>query len=412
MEEASMYVTNNDLLKLPYLNKCKVLTGDIGLNNIISWPYVAKTLLLENLFRGGEFVIIAETYVPFSEEILLNFLDIGKACNISGILIFLDKEREGKMHKVPQSVINKAISYQIPIFEMPWEIRSIDVLKSISFLIFENEHRHNGLDECMKNIIFFDGQLDTISLRQLQNYNYDDQPYFLFRLQLFDFTDYCENRGITGSVSIHNQKKFIKHSIISFITTYFPNVLICDNSDIIAAIIPSSLKDRIFDGKTINSLKKDIQTTIPNLTFCICVSQQYDTIKLVNEAFHQTTHLLPLRQLDEFRDVPILYDRIGLYKVLIQLNRDALTSIYQSTFAQLIEADNLNQGELIETLQVYLKNNMSVDATARELFIHNNTIRYRLKKIESYTGMSLKSVSDLTMLYYCICVLEYLNLKE
>ena len=43
-------------------------------------------------------------------------------------------------------------------------------------------------------------------------------------------------------------------------------------------------------------------------------------------------------------------------------------------------------GELLETLWCYLDNGRSLEATARELFVHPNTVRYRLKKVAELVG--------------------------
>jgi DNA-binding PucR family transcriptional regulator len=49
---------------------------------------------------------------------------------------------------------------------------------------------------------------------------------------------------------------------------------------------------------------------------------------------------------------------------------------------------------LLETLVVFLDNNSSVEATARALFVHANTVRYRLKRIQETTGYSPTDARD------------------
>ncbi|GGL82621.1 PucR family transcriptional regulator [Microlunatus endophyticus] len=49
---------------------------------------------------------------------------------------------------------------------------------------------------------------------------------------------------------------------------------------------------------------------------------------------------------------------------------------------------------LLETLVVFLDNNSSVEATARALFVHANTVRYRLKRIQEVTGYSPSDARD------------------
>ena len=45
-----------------------------------------------------------------------------------------------------------------------------------------------------------------------------------------------------------------------------------------------------------------------------------------------------------------------------------------------------HQSDLLNTLWCYLDNGRSLEATARELFVHPNTVRYRLKRISEVIG--------------------------
>lgn len=58
--------------------------------------------------------------------------------------------------------------------------------------------------------------------------------------------------------------------------------------------------------------------------------------------------------------------------------RTLIERIYEPLKAQ--------SGELLETLWCYLDNGRSLEATARELFVHPNTVRYRLKKVTEVVG--------------------------
>ncbi|WP_070121246.1 sugar diacid recognition domain-containing protein [Bacillus marinisedimentorum] len=64
------------------------------------------------------------------------------------------------------------------------------------------------------------------------------------------------------------------------------------------------------------------------------------------------------------------------------------------------------KGELAETLEVFIEENGELNETARRLFIHRNTLRYRLNRIEEVTGKDPKKIKDLLELY--IARLSYL----
>ncbi|MCR4868747.1 MAG: helix-turn-helix domain-containing protein [Lachnospiraceae bacterium] len=60
-------------------------------------------------------------------------------------------------------------------------------------------------------------------------------------------------------------------------------------------------------------------------------------------------------------------------------------------------------------LSSYLKNDGSVKATSEQLFIHRNTVNYRLGKIEEITDMNLSSTSDRLQLTVGLMILHILT---
>jgi len=58
------------------------------------------------------------------------------------------------------------------------------------------------------------------------------------------------------------------------------------------------------------------------------------------------------------------------------------------------EADRMLTPEMMETIQVYFSNDLNFSTTARQLFIHRNTLLYRMEKIRRETGLDLRKFED------------------
>lgn len=65
---------------------------------------------------------------------------------------------------------------------------------------------------------------------------------------------------------------------------------------------------------------------------------------------------------------------------------------------QIYEPLAAHSGELLETLWCYLDNGRSLEATARELFVHPNTVRYRLKKVSDVIGWNATGAREALIL--------------
>ena len=50
--------------------------------------------------------------------------------------------------------------------------------------------------------------------------------------------------------------------------------------------------------------------------------------------------------------------------------------------------------ELMETAEEFMKNSLNISETSRNMYIHRNTLIYRLDKIENETGLNLRKFSD------------------
>ncbi|HSF27340.1 MAG TPA: PucR family transcriptional regulator ligand-binding domain-containing protein [Actinomycetes bacterium] len=68
----------------------------------------------------------------------------------------------------------------------------------------------------------------------------------------------------------------------------------------------------------------------------------------------------------------------------------------------LLDFDATHAGELVATLRAYLEVDGSVSAVAERLFVHRNTVRYRLAQVERLTGRSLTSTQDRVQLWLAL----------
>jgi GAF domain-containing protein len=86
----------------------------------------------------------------------------------------------------------------------------------------------------------------------------------------------------------------------------------------------------------------------------------------------------------------VSYDGLGAYKYLVHLELDqAPHDRYRQSVEELIEYDHRRGSRLFETLEQFLADRCSVTASARALYIHPNTVRQRLDRIERVSGLHL-----------------------
>jgi len=94
----------------------------------------------------------------------------------------------------------------------------------------------------------------------------------------------------------------------------------------------------------------------------------------------------------------VSYEQLGAYRYLVHLELDeAPHDRYRQCVEELIEYDRRRGARLVETLERFLADRGGVTASARALYVHPNTVRQRLQRIEQVTGLDLGSEDLLSL---------------
>ena len=65
--------------------------------------------------------------------------------------------------------------------------------------------------------------------------------------------------------------------------------------------------------------------------------------------------------------------------------------------------------DTLDTINRFFENNLNVSETSRKLFVHRNTLVYRLEKIKKLTGLDLREFEDAIVFKVALMVKKYLN---
>ncbi len=167
----------------------------------------------------------------------------------------------------------------------------------------------------------------------------------------------------------------------SLIEDRFPEALSFEHVGSVVALIPSKL---------IDSNSSELADAISALKYRAGVSQAFSNLYESNHYFYQATSAMK-NGLIYYDDRTIFYynDYI-ISELLFNAACAKPAHIYFSDgLRSLIEYDRTSQVSYIETLKVYLDNNMAVTKTAQDLFVHRSTLLERLCHINKYLGDEL-----------------------
>ena len=101
------------------------------------------------------------------------------------------------------------------------------------------------------------------------------------------------------------------------------------------------------------------------------------------------------------------YNNLGIGRLIYYLPT-TLCSTYLSEVFKKGSIDSLDQ-ETLFTIQKFFENNLNVSETSRKLFVHRNTLVYRLEKIRRLTGLDLKQFDQAIVFKVALMVKKYLE---
>ena len=106
----------------------------------------------------------------------------------------------------------------------------------------------------------------------------------------------------------------------------------------------------------------------------------------------------------------INYENLGIGRLIYQLPT-TLCEIFLSEVFKKNSIDSLDQ-ETLFTINKFFENNLNVSETSRKLFVHRNTLVYRLEKIRKLTGLDLRQFDHAIVFRVALMVRQYLDSRE
>jgi carbohydrate diacid regulator len=102
----------------------------------------------------------------------------------------------------------------------------------------------------------------------------------------------------------------------------------------------------------------------------------------------------------------ISYENLGIGRIIYQLPTTLcemfLSEVFKKSPIEALDADTL------ETINKFFENNLNVSETSRKLFVHRNTLVYRLEKIRKVTGLDLREFDHAIVFKVALMVKKYL----
>lgn len=106
----------------------------------------------------------------------------------------------------------------------------------------------------------------------------------------------------------------------------------------------------------------------------------------------------------------VSYATLGIGRLIYQLPVNLCKMFIHEIFGEKIP-EELDE-ETLSTLEKFFDNNLNVSETSRQLFLHRNTLVYRIEKLQKVTGLDVRSFDDAMTLKIALMVVNYIEYLE
>ena len=112
----------------------------------------------------------------------------------------------------------------------------------------------------------------------------------------------------------------------------------------------------------------------------------------LRESFAEARRAIEVGRVFQPEDSIFIFNRLILERFLMELPQD-ISAYYHNLLFNRRTARLFNE-EMLYTIDMFFKKDLNLSDTARQLYIHRNTLVYRLDKVQRQTGLDLRSFED------------------
>ena len=155
-----------------------------------------------------------------------------------------------------------------------------------------------------------------------------------------------------------------------------------EDGAVVGIVVPTSEEERLI--KVEEALHRELPRSLSGLTVTISRSRLASGPDQIERATREAQLALNVGEA-EGRS-PIAFEDTGAYRLLLGTSKEELMSFYSETVEPLVVYDEQYETDLVATVEAYLDSDANVPATAKQMFTHRHTIRYRLERVRDLSG--------------------------
>ena len=363
----------------------KLLAGQEGCSNTISWVHMIEdTTIIQQLW--GKELVVTTGHGFQSEEELFMLIKCLIKYNSVGLIINIGKY----IFEIPLPIIDYCNEQEFPLLTIPWEVHLADLIKDFCMRCLYSEKEDRELSKLFQEILTNNQIIEEARSQLMSAFDVDgDFQVVLIKVEGSDNFNAIERRKIAFQLELCFEKIDSSYAFFWY-DEYF--VLIVNN------LKEDELK------VIINKMHKRSKKRIDDKRVYLGIGSQMKDLGQVYLSYKRAKAAVLMAM--QFKLPIVFFEDMGVYQILFSIeDKQILIEMYHRLLQPLIDYDQKHHGELEKTLFYYLIYGESQLTMAKNLYMHRNTINYRMNKIKELLNCQLDTFEE-KVPYYIKKVLE------
>ncbi|MEK4486385.1 PucR family transcriptional regulator ligand-binding domain-containing protein [Psychrobacillus sp. FSL H8-0484] len=370
-----------------------LVAGQSGMYRKVTGINVVESIDLIMFCRPNELVVTTGINFSHQNSSLEQLVKLAYTKKVAGFIV----NTGPYIPDIPESVIKFANEHDFPIFQMPWDRRVADLLKTTFQFIATHQQEQSTEDKVLYNLLFhYKQHAESIKQNLTQLGFPPGSELAIITCTTTDAQSRIDRYEVMIQFAFQNRYK-------RFLRLKYKNHLIflIDRAQIITPNIPFS--------KTVEEIYEKITQKNSSLNVIIGKGNFHKDYENIRKSYDESLTVIQLAQLHNNRFL-YKYKEIGAYKIIMGVqNRTLIESFSQDILGQLHRYDELHNTDYLSFLRIFLEENGSTSKISERQFIHRNTVLYKIKKIEMLLDMDLSNPFTKTNLYMAFLIEDILT---
>lgn len=320
--------------------------------------------------------------------------------------IIAGKRLYGEIHIWEETT--KITGVDVRAIQYACAVVALELMKQMT--IFEVESRHKN--EFLEGLLSSEENVRSESIGKAEIFGLDsDYQYAVFLIYMDNLQSYFYDSPGENGTQFKNKliktiEAAVKHKDVRILSGCKGNTL----------TIILALRD-IEEGKCIKDISMDMVSGIINsiklsyndISSYTGIGRCYAKLEDLHKSYEESKKALSFARIFN-NDKIVHYDNLGIFRLLCMEHQESeIRRFYTETVEPLCQYDEQKDGELIKTLKMYFECGGNLKKVSEKMYIHYNTILYRIHKIQQITNMDLSNPSDRLNLEVSLKIMSIIN---